>query len=715
MIKRIGLVVIGAAIGAVAYLQFFAGPARDASPAVSTTASQATPAAPAADPVITPELSAYQAAAGMEDPAVLEDALERALAEPYSAQQQTEIHALFNRLAALDIRRAVRFADTPGFDAGLVARAFQVWAANDADAALTELVLIDDPLMQYTIAEALLDVLGYAPDAIERIASSLPSYQWVDFQASALAKLARIDPARAMNAALSFSDPALRSSAALRVGAAWVHHDPAAAVAAAESLPRELQSAWRSSVAREWAHLDTEAFLAYAQSQPGIEDLLPGLMHSMGVDPERVFEVAAMHDPLPIGEGFPAYATVERTAFTGIVMSDPQRAFGILDSLPQGERRRALTIALAESYGRTRPEEAIAWVRSLVPRDAILETSVIAYGGTLDQTFQWMYEYENPEDLTPYARNPLLATWNYIANIAGPLAGGHPERARFADQLYARGDEKSAAVLQRLTRAWVNYDPAGALEWMLSKGTVDPALALNIGGQLAARDAEAAAAYVEQLPAELRPLWLREVAGAYGRQDPAAAADWLSRYQGEPGFSEMLGQAVALAAQTDPQSAASMLLMAPPGEMPINVMASIASGWARTDLAGAARWAASIDDAASRGIAVSSVATTWATRDPAAAQRWAGSLPQGEARDQALSAVLSRLSRDGFDTAIDARLLDAFSSDGLRNRQITEIVGNVALDDPDRAQTLLQSWTTDQAVRRQGEELIERVRQQSGR
>lgn len=714
MLKETGLLAMGGIAGAAVYFLVLAERATEA-----PGESEALVASPAGETIAagiaaTAELAAYRAAANIADVAAIENALERALAEPYSAERQIQIRALFDRLAAIDMGRAVRFADTPGFDAGLVADAFRAWAANDPDAALLELGLIDDPVMQRTIAEALLDVLGFDAATIERIASSLPLFQWVDFQAAALARLAESDPVRAIDAALSLGDPALRSSAALRVGAAWVSHDPAAAIAAGNSLPPELQAAWRSSVAREWARLDADAFLGFARNQPQIADLLPGLMHAMAVDPERVFEVAAEHDPLPIGEGFPAYATVERTAFTGVVMSDPQRAFSILEALPEGDRRRGLTIALAESYGRTRPEEAIAWARSQVPRDAVLETSVIAYGADFETKFQWMYEYENPEDLTPYARNPLLATWMYIANIGGALAGGHPDRARIADQLFARGDEKSQAVLQRLTVAWVGFDAEGALDWMLGKGAVDPVLAVNIGSRIAARDAAAAAAYVDRIPQDLRGDWLRAVASEYGRQDPAGAASWLARSQGEPGFEDLLGRAATQAAQSDPEVAAQMLGLAQPGAIDANVAAQIAAGWSRSNLAGAADWAASLEAADSRSIAISRVASNWASRDPAAAQRWAAGLAEGPARDEALAGVLNRLARGGFDTAIDPRALDGFSSDSLRNRQVGEIIASVAASDPDRAQSLLQRLATDAATRREGEEAIERARLELG-
>jgi hypothetical protein len=718
MIKTIGSVTLGAVAGAAIYLLMFAeryeSNAAD-SPATTfiadsvETARLTGPGAAGSRP--TPELSAYQQAAQVSDPAVLEAALDRLLAEPFSAASQIEIRALFERLAAIDVRRALRLAQTPGFDVELIAGVFRAWAEADADAALQELAGVGNPSTQRAIAIALLDVLGSDAATIERIAAALPEHQRIDFNAMALARRAEDDPRGAINAALALRDTAARSSAALRVGAAWVHSDPIAAYTAGDTLPRELQLAYRNSVAREWAETDTAAFLSYANDQPALDDFLPGLMHAMAVDPERVYQVAAAHPALPIGEGFNTYVTVHRTAFTDLVMTDPDRAFRILETINDAERHRDLTNALAEAYGRSRPAEAVAWARSLQPRNAVLEASAIAYStADFDQKLTWLDEFEDPVDLTPYARNPFIATWGYISYLMALRAGGHPDRAAIASQLLERGDERSMDLLGRMTNTWVGYDPGGALDWMLASGEIDPFIAANIGGQLAQRDAKAAAAYTERLPEELRMPWLQQIASEYARQDAAGATGWIAQFQGQPGYDDMLGQAIVQAAQTDPQSAAQMLLLAS-GEMQRNVAGSVASGWARSDLAGAARWAVGLRDASAREAALNTVGNSWAYRDPQAAQRWAANLPSGEVRDQALSAVLSQLTRDGFDTSIDPQIIGAIDSAGRRNQQAARIVTSIATHDPDRAESILERWVTDPVLRQQGEQAIAQSRE----
>src|SRR5690606_7613803 len=114
----------------------------------------------------------------------------------------------------------------------------------------------------------------------------------------------------------------------------------------------------------EWARLDSSDFLSYADTQPMLNDMLMGLMHTIGVDPERTFEVASTHPPLTIAGPFAAYVTVERTSFVNSAWLDPERYLAVLDAMPPGQRKQQLTTGFAEAYARARPEEALAWAQA---------------------------------------------------------------------------------------------------------------------------------------------------------------------------------------------------------------------------------------------------------------------------------------------------------------------------------------------------------------
>jgi hypothetical protein len=212
----------------------------------------------------------------------------------------------------------------------------------------------------------------------------------------------------------------------------------------------------------------------------------------------------------------------------------------------------------------------------------------------------------------------------------------------------------------------VQTDPAGALDWLLAGGSsIDPGLAANVAGRLATRDPELAASYLDRLPPELKGAWLQQVAVPYATRDPEAAAALIARYQNEPGYENVLQSVLQMSAQTDPQAASRMLLAAP-ASMQAGASQAVATAWVQRDLAGAARWAADLQNAEARLNAVNTVASAWANRDPQAAQRWALALPPGETRDRALAAIISRFMRPDFNVPVDQRLIDAIESDQIR-------------------------------------------------
>src|SRR5690606_23329961 len=191
-------------------------------------------------------------ASEIDDVATLERALAETMAEPFSIDRNARIEALFGRLAELDLRRALRFARAPAFDQRLVANVFRAWAENDVDAALAQVGAVGNAETRIEVALALLDTLGTDSQSVERVAGLLPEVQRIDFRAEVLARRARSDPNGALSAALSLRDPATRNTAVQRIGAVWTERDPRGALQLTQSLPPELQPAYRDSVSAEW-------------------------------------------------------------------------------------------------------------------------------------------------------------------------------------------------------------------------------------------------------------------------------------------------------------------------------------------------------------------------------------------------------------------------------------------------------------------------------
>src|SRR5690606_23131855 len=118
--------------------------------------------APAARPAAAtnPAATAFRMASEIDDAATLARAAAQAMGAPLSIDRHARIEALFGRLAELDLRRALRFAQLPAFDRRLVANVFRAWAEFDREAALAQLGAVGNADTRIEVAVALLDAFG---------------------------------------------------------------------------------------------------------------------------------------------------------------------------------------------------------------------------------------------------------------------------------------------------------------------------------------------------------------------------------------------------------------------------------------------------------------------------------------------------------------------------------------------------------------------------
>ncbi len=641
--------------------------------------------------------------AAIDDADELERRLRLALVAPYSPTSAAEITALYKGIAALDLDRALSLADEALLEPGLVADVIQALAEQNFDAGLAALAALPNARHRRETAVALFVALGSRPPELERIAAVLPVREQIDFQAEALAALAESDPNSALSAALGLREIEARNTAVQRVGTAWVARDPLGAIRLTETLPPELQAEYRNSVSIAWARQDVAAFLAYADSQPRLDELVAALTHAMGVDPALTFAVASRHPPVMMGG--PLAVTVERVAFGSMAELDPAGTLAELNAMPAGARKEEFLTAFAETYARMAPQEALAWAQGLEPPNPVLVSSVIARTSLVDMdlALRWLIEVE------PEPSGPFVLGGGAPYNI-GTFFGADPKRVDLANRLLAMPEEPNAtATLRRLLQVWSLTDPGSAVDWMLSSdGAANPDLAGNIARALATRNAEAAAGLLDRMPPELRSAWIRDVAAPFAAQNPTAAADWIAQFAGEAGYEQVLARVVQQTANSDPVGS-SRLLPTLPEQVRQPVVQVIANSWAQQDLAAAANWAIGLDNEREQAMAVSQVGGAWANRDPAAAQRWAAGLPRGATRDQALVGVFSRLGRDAYVSTIDWQLLSAFESDAARGQAVRQVVSMVGSRDPAEARSLIDRWITDPSMREQAEQALQQA------
>jgi hypothetical protein len=501
-------------------------------------------------------------------------------------------------------------------------------------------------------------------------------------------------------------DASARIRAIRRIGGELASREPIVAMSRGKSLPSGLKSPYSNAIAREWQRFDTKGFLDYAATQWNLSDLLQGLEPALGTDAERVYEIAKNRSPVNLG----VFGTLERFAFRVVASRDRQRALALLESVPEGPRKIDLRGAIAEVFGQTQPEEALAWVRSLNPPAPDAEAAVIAQVAArdIDRGLRLLADFKPaPDNPTSVAEG--LPTAMSIANQIGLLAGLDSRRSEIADRLCVHGKEPlAAAILRRLMTTWAGSDPASALDWVFAnEARLDRALAKSIVAQAASRDPRTAVEFLDHATPMMRSALIEEVGLPLARQDPTRATKWIEQFQGEPGYESMAARVISESARTDP-SGAGRMLSAAPNSVQDRAAGSVAASWARKDLNSAAEWVGGLSSSAARSNATMAVAAVWVARDPAAAQVWATTLPPGEARDRALSTILTQIVQSG--SSIDRKLVNAFGSDILLQNQIMAAAASVAKRDPDRAQTLLEKWVTDPALKRKGQEIIEDVR-----
>src|SRR5690606_23702731 len=115
-------------------------------------------------------------------------------------------------------------------------------------------------------------------------------------------------------------------------------------------------------------------------------------------------------------------------------------------------------------------------------------------------------------------------------------------------------------TLAQLLSAWAKRDVEAMFAWLQRSGATLPNDVLSsTADSLAGSDPIAAARLTDRVPTAMRATWIARTARAYARSDASGALDWLSRYDGQPGYEAGMRFAFAELARRDPQAAARAL------------------------------------------------------------------------------------------------------------------------------------------------------------
>lgn len=689
-----------------------AGPAAQQDLPASSAAAAASSSAAAG--FAASRLALYERVTALTSTAEIEARLYDAAGAPDSPARNLELEALLARFAELDPAGATQIARSLFLDDELVAAAFVAAAGVDADAALVELESVGDLALRRDVALALLEALGDGAAALERVSSALPEPLRPAFEVRALVLRAERDPAAALRAAAGIEDMRLRRQAFLDIARAAKITSPgevAGLVALVEDA--SLAGTIATLALREWAQNNPVAALEYLETG-GASDAVTVAAVAQAAAAANPQRLLAMLDKLPSE----SRTNVRQAAARAIAARDPRQAMSFLETLPVGQERDNLVQTIAQNLARQDPDAAIAWVGSINPpprdgmRAVIQGIAAVDFNRAVDMVLREVRGVGNgvPGASGPGGGfSPLVGSVSSLSLIipivASQRAAANAEgMLRLLDGLIESGAE-GRSLMSSTVSLWVQTDAPRATSWVLTNVDRLPAgLLENVAERLAVSDAERAAAVADQVPPARRSEWVAGVAGGLAQQDAASATQWLERFRGQPGYDAGLGAAARRLSQFDPSAAARLLMQASPA-VQAQSASQVVMQWSEIDPPAAARWIESLGNEQARLAAAGMAASAWAQRDAAAAERWARGLSTEAERDLALVGVFAAAAAAG---PVPTRILDALSSDEMRQRAIMNSIQTIAVTDANAARQLLTTYVTDPRMRQQAEQIIER-------
>ena len=559
-----------------------------------------------------------------------------------------------------------RTASTPRSLAALLELLGDNWNGQDSIAFLEAV----ERLGAEEIATMMIDLKNHDPnDARQyRLRSALIN-RW-----------AAIDPDGAWDAAMQFDDKSLKSQMIASVIGAITRSDLGKA--------RQLLSAIKDPQAKQSA---LYAFLNHAASEDP-EEAFRVLASESGASQnyshyQMLFQKWAKDDPeAAIAKLDLIKKTSDRQqALQGVavalVSSDPQRALTLLDGMPPGQSRGNMLASITSAWMRHDSDAAIAWINRLPPADrskaiqnssyqliqedpakaAAFLSSLPASNNTSQQFSQLAGQWAQQDleaarkwaESLPSGRVREQA----MSGIIGTLAQTDPVKAAavFGDAFV---NNQNSSQVGMIVGAWIKTDQTAALAWLDSLDLRGDARQ-NIHSQFLQNwvndDALAASRYALGIQDEKsRQQAVSSLVGAWGRNDPQAARDWImTSLEGDSKNSSLNSLIQGLSYQDYPtalryyQEATANLAPEVIEKSFGSTASRIARYWAQNDPKAAGQWVLSLPEGESRSSSIRSMVDDLGDNDIKGAAEFVSTLTAGKERDRAVGALVSDLGSHG--------------------------------------------------------------------
>ena len=203
-------------------------------------------------------------------------------------------------------------------------------------------------------------------------------------------------------------------------------------------------------------------------------------------------------------------------------------------------------------------------------------------------------------------------------------------------------------AIQALVEIWSRADPEEAARWLAQKNAQVSGEGLSrLANGWGQRDFEAANAYADTLTGRKRAVFLTGLVSATGRLSNDELLAWVSRYEDDLAFP--------------------------------NLIMSVAQRLAQEDIGAAVALIDEIGNESVRGQLVPMVSGMWAQNDAESALDWALGLSSGRTRDRAIASIAPSLMDLDLDRAID--VINEIEDPDVRRGPVRQLLFTVESDD----------------------------------
>ena len=333
-------------------------------------------------------------------------------------------------------------------------------------------------------------------------------------------------------------------------------------------------------------------------------------------------------------------------------------------------------------------------VHAIVTYDPAAARALIAarYSGTehgqaLLSSIDWIEQvnYDRLEPVEdPYAElESILAERNgmtrsaRLRHLIGGVAEDDPAAAAaLIDSLPGRSADEAIGPLIEI---WSQSDPEAAAHWLAGKNAQFAWERLNhLARRWGSVDFDSASAYGDALTGAHRSAFLTGLADAAPRRSTGEMLDWLSRYERDQAYPDLVGS-IAQRVASDDFGAALTLIDTLPLDSRMESLMGIVSALVMQNPEAAIDAIVERQDEAMPDILLPLASSIWAQLDAGSALNRVLELGRGQPRDNAIASVAGALVRYDVGAAIDA--IDAIDDAEIRRQSIQRVLTAVSSDE----------------------------------